>query len=510
MLICILVAGCLGLYDKALAVPAFPGAQGFGSETRHARGRKVFHVTRLDDLDVMQKTKYFKNREDEAKVGCFRWALAAAKEAGGGYIVFDVAGTIALIRSATVPSNTYIAGQSAPGSGIAVTRQPIIVKDASNVIIRHIRCRGDHKLGAGAKAEDAILITGSKRVVLDHVSVSFFQDGAVDIVSSSDITLQWSHFGDAVNSNTRESYHGEPHLVRSGSNRITMHHNYLTHVHSRAPWFTSTNEPGGLVEFSNCVVYNFRKYPSAFDIPDGRGHAVGNYYIPGRNTHGSGNSNAYRGAIIGSNNFTLHVRNNWFISSAKDTPGHDNKGCPGSDQDVCIGHDAHVTGSRPDDTYPEDTIMGKHESIGQSPGKLNYSAERFSDIPLINYTDAEKNINDVIAKFGAWPRDNTDLRLKNELLTRTGMWKLEIPDDQNVYSGEPMIDADRDGMADDWEFRHGGDLDPSGRDLDPDYDNLEVYLEHLHTIHLAQHTKVKVHKILVSGNADHIRRFFKG
>ncbi len=40
----------VALCGTALAVgtglPAFPGAEGFGADTPHARGRQVFHVTR--------------------------------------------------------------------------------------------------------------------------------------------------------------------------------------------------------------------------------------------------------------------------------------------------------------------------------------------------------------------------------------------------------------------------------------------------------------------------------
>ena len=84
-----------------------------------------------------------------------------------------------------------------------------------------------------------------------------------------------------------------------------------------------------------------------------------------------------------------------------------------------------------------------------------------------------------MSRFGAHPRDNTDQRLLNELLTHRGEWKLEMPDDKNVYAGAPQADKDNDGMADDWERQHGGDLAPNGHELHQDYDNLEVYLQQL-------------------------------
>ncbi|MCG8552015.1 MAG: hypothetical protein MI799_16570 [Desulfobacterales bacterium] len=423
--------------------------------------------------------------------------MAAAREAGGGYIVFDVAGTIELIRPAEVFSNTYIAGHSAPGRGIAITREPILIRNANDILIRNIRCRGDYELGRSVKGQDAILIIKSQRVILDHVSVSFFQDGAVDIVESRYITLQWSHFGDAVNSGTWEAYHGEPHLIRTNSNFITMHHNYYTHTHSRTPWFHESSTRGGMIEFSNNVVYNFRKYPSAFDVVNGQGNAVGNYYIPGTNTHGD-HGIPKRGAIIGSHNFTLFAMDNRFIHSSESTPGHDDQNCKGSDHDTCRGNDQRVTGSRPDNSYPEDAIMSYKGKLGQSHGHLNFTDSRFESIPKVTYLDAEKNMDEVISKFGALPRDNTDLRLQKELLTRTGSWKLEKPLDNNDYSGTPNKDTDRDGMADEWENQNGGNLKPNGRDLSPDYDNIEIYLQDLHNTLRNNASAVNAHTI-VSG-----------
>ncbi|PIE61826.1 MAG: hypothetical protein CSA29_01395 [Desulfobacterales bacterium] len=505
----LIIIAVINTSNIAFALPSFSGAEGFGTNSIHARGKNVFHVTRLDDLNVEQKTKYFSMKSVENKIGCFRWALAAAKEAGGGYIVFDLPGTIKLVRPAKVPSHTYIAGQSAPGSGISITREPIMIKDVEDVIVRHIRCRGDYDKGKKIKGKDAILIQNSERVIIDHVSISFFQDGAVDIVQSKYITLQWSHFGDAVNSMTSEPYHGEPHLVRTDSNFISMHHNYYTHIHSRAPWFTESNTNGGLVEFSNNVVYNFRKYPSAFDIPNGFGNAIGNYYIPGSNTHGDHGTNV-RGPITGMNNFTIHVRDNLSIHSSVDTPGHNDKGCPGSDHDLCKGQKQYVTGSRPDNTYPEESIMGKSNQIGPTPGILNYSANRIPNIPEISYIPAEKNIDEVISKFGAWPRDCTDLRLVNELLTRTGTWKLEKPIDDNEIISEEILDQDKDGMDDRWEQTKCGDCDPNSQNLVPGYDNIEVYLQERHLSLLETAPAINAHKILSSHPLPHRKNIEKG
>lgn len=456
----------LGTPSPSAAIPAFPGAEGFGSETVHARGKQVFKVTRLDDLDMGQQTVYFENND---KVGCFRWALAAAEENGGGTIIFDVAGTINLIRDANIPSNTYVAGQSAPGTGIAIEGAAVVVV-GQDVLVRNMRYRGNAPRGADAFRVNS----GAENVVLDHLSISFFRDGAVDIVGAKDITIQWSHMGDAVDSLTNEPYHCEPNLIRTDADRISIHHNYYTHTHSRTPLLQSSSATNGLIEFSNNILYNYRKYPSQFSAQNGKGNGVGNFYVPGRFTHGD--SNSPRNAMNGSNNFTIYVRDNIALSSFSDAPGHDDSGCPGSDQDVCRGNDQPVTGCRPNSSHPETDIMGVSGSLGPSPGVFNSSPTRFTEIPDITYLPVVENVGKVLSIFGSLPRDNTDTRLLNEILTHTGEWKLAAPDDNNSYAGTAETDLDDDGMPDNWEQNNGGDLHPNGHELHSIYDNLEIYL----------------------------------
>jgi hypothetical protein len=98
-------------------VPAFPGAEGYGSVTRGGRGGKVIAVTNLNPSGP--------------------GSLQAACEAEGPRIVvFKAAGTIHGDVRIT-KDHISIAGQTAPGDGITIKGNLGI--DASDVVVRYLR-----------------------------------------------------------------------------------------------------------------------------------------------------------------------------------------------------------------------------------------------------------------------------------------------------------------------------------------------------------------------------------
>ncbi|MEZ4656463.1 MAG: hypothetical protein R2911_02720 [Caldilineaceae bacterium] len=113
MLCTLILTGCLGSVAPAKQgvvqqatipwpAPAFPGAEGYGAHAIGGRGGKIIEVTTLADSGP----------------GSLRAAIEAA---GQRIIVFRIAVTIEL-STPLVIENPYItiAGQSAPGGGIAL------------------------------------------------------------------------------------------------------------------------------------------------------------------------------------------------------------------------------------------------------------------------------------------------------------------------------------------------------------------------------------------------------
>ncbi|HMB91260.1 MAG TPA: hypothetical protein VKP65_10460, partial [Rhodothermales bacterium] len=115
-----------GAQEAEPALPAFPGAEGFGAYTVGGRGGAVHLVTTLADYGV----------EEEPIAGSLRAAVDAE---GPRTVVFRVAGYIALKRTLNI-RNPYLtlAGQSAPGEGVTLKNYGIEVY-APEVILRYLR-----------------------------------------------------------------------------------------------------------------------------------------------------------------------------------------------------------------------------------------------------------------------------------------------------------------------------------------------------------------------------------
>lgn len=249
--------------------PAFPGAEGFGRYTTGGRGGKVYCVTNLNDSGE----------------GSLRWALS---QPGPRTIVFNVDGTIHLESELGIPSNTTIAGQTAPGMGICVADYPFSVK-GSNVIVRYMRIRLGNKnvLKDGADGWDGFGGFDQRDIIIDHCSVSWSIDECLSVYGNVNTTVQWCIAAQSlVNSGHSKGNHGYGCIW--GGSGASFHHNLLAHHTSRVPRLGGrpTTQKDERVDMRNNVFYNWGGEGS-YGYEGMNVNIVNNYYKPGPGTKAS-------------------------------------------------------------------------------------------------------------------------------------------------------------------------------------------------------------------------------
>jgi len=156
-------------------------------------------------------------------------SLRAGAEASGPlWITFDLSGDITLSSPIDMASDKTIDGR---GQYIRLFDAGIdIVNGTHNVIIENII----FKQGNANKTEDALRLKQDAHTVwIDHVSLSDYPDGLLDITrGSTDITVSWCKFSNhnkvmLIGANT--SHTGDSVI------RVTLHHNWFKQTTQRHP-----------------------------------------------------------------------------------------------------------------------------------------------------------------------------------------------------------------------------------------------------------------------------------
>jgi hypothetical protein len=412
---------------------AFPTAEGAGQHALGGRGGQVLKVTTLADDGP----------------GSLR---AAVEAKGPRTIIFEIGGTIRLTKPLRIREGRItIAGQTAPGGGITLRDQPLIVA-ADDVVVRFIRSRLGDESGVQT---DAIDVVAGRRIILDHVSASWSVDETLSVgapykppeAGVYDVTVQWSVIAESLNRSAHDKgAHGYGSLLRGGyGSKFSFHHNLWANHRARMPRPGNYNGPdvdptGPVFEFRSNVFYNWAGEASGYNV-DKAARAtyafIDNAYLPGPDSKGR-------------------------LAFKEDAPGAR----------------AWFAGNAMDGIIPADpwTLVG-----GSPPAGYRLAAA--PEVGCGTADPAGSATARVLGAAGASrPRDPVDARIVAGVKARAG----RIIDSQADVGGWPALapgrprrDSEGDGMPDAWERRRGLDprRDDAAADRDGDgYTNIEDWL----------------------------------
>ena len=418
---------------------AFPTAEGFGAAAKGGRGGQVIFVTSTA----------------ESGEGSLRACIDAA---GPRTCVFRLSGTITLEKTSLVVRNPYltIAGETAPGEGIAIRNgprqtRPSLEITSHDVIVRHIRLRpGPHEIETCCSGALGIYGKDARDVIIDHVSASWGSDETIDSENASYVTFQWGFVTEPLLNGGPGKDNRARNMLLTKGGYISVHHNLFALGKFRNPQF-QMSEPGAVADVVNNVLYSpVWDYVISFSDrwTPVRANVVGNYKIEGKKEKDDHLVHLF---ADGGKGFSIFIAENI------------------------------------DETYYPEATAAEGEWIDESMRGFMVS-EPFA-AASIRTTSAFQAYEDVLVGAGATrpARDAVDLRMVDAVRTRSGALLKTHPEAvggwPSLASSPPPADEDLDGMADAWERSVGlapNDSSDGLGDLDGDgWTNFEEYLHEL-------------------------------
>lgn len=470
--------------SSARSMLAFPSAEGFGKYTTGGRGGKVVTVTSL---------------ADDNTPGTLRWAFQQYK-GEPITITFAVSGNIQLASELRVNRSDFtIAGQTAPGQGILISRNKVNFGGSQNFIVRNVRFRiGQKNMAGEILAENACGAENCSNFIFDHCVFGWSVEENMNTADSHFLTVQHSIVHEGLY-NAGHSKGARGYGCQWGGSPATYHHNLLAHNNSRSPRFNGARGDDNVVfmEYANNVNYNYGsrggcyggENTAAVSSYDGLNSAhecnfMNNYYKPGANSSKSelwfvNSSYAREGA-------TSWGPAKWYVN------GNVAENFPAETADNWKGMNAEhysLSQIRADQRIVTATPWYKHSAAGATGA---YVPERY----MLNITH---NANDafeyVVEHAGTVNRDKVEQRIAMEVKNGSTTYGASLGSNRGIIDKETdaegfydypsdytvPADSDKDGMPDAWETQNG--LDPNVADnnrLNADgYTALEVYLASL-------------------------------
>ncbi|HWV71654.1 MAG TPA: hypothetical protein VN040_08065 [Pseudosphingobacterium sp.] len=453
-------------------IPAFPGAEGGGAFSFGGRGGKVYVVTSLADSGP----------------GTFR---EACEQGGARMVVFNVAGIIQLKSPISIRAPYItIAGQTAPGDGVCIAGESVLI-DTHDVVIRYMRFRR----GATdvTRRDDALGGNGIGNIIIDHVSASWGLDENMSMyrhvynrgnslkqekLPTVNVTIQNSIFSEAL-----DRYNHAFGSTIGGLNSTFMRNLWASNI-SRNPSVGMYGDFG----FVNNVVFNW--WNRSADGGDHRSlyNFINNYYKPGPITpadepighrilkpegnRAENHHDEYGKAYVAGN----VVEGNERVTSNNWDGGVQIEDMPDAGK--------FTSKIRVDKPFP----MAKIAMMSAQEAYRYVLKNVGANLPKRDAVD-ERIVKQVETGKIFYNKEADKIDVASPYIKRRlpkDSYKLGIivhPDQVGgypIYKGTPYKDSDQDGMPDDWETAHG--LDPQNAhdaltDRDQDgYTNIEEFI----------------------------------
>jgi len=405
LLICL-----IGYCQLMTAQNMYPGAEGFGSQSRGAyAGEQLPQVIKVTNLN-------------DAGPGSLR---AAVNRQYPRIIVFEISGVIELERDLRLYSPyIHIAGQTAPYPGITLKNFSLGVS-THDVLVQGMKIRP----GTSSEEQiDGINIADDPKklynIVIDHCSISWALDENIGILNGGDgITVS-----NCIISEGLSYMNHSMGLLAMDTKRVSVFKNLFIHNADRNPLVIGDCEEALI---ANNLIYNCDTHALYLGFRGEKGIAVnvafmGNLYFPGQ-----------------------HNRNEYILSINKDFH---------KDGRVFLAHNK-TSGFEMSNQWGNKMIF--------NPGNKNVKVDsNLVSMPSFSLIPINKLKAYIIINCGAQAdhRDSVDLRLIQELKKQTGKrirvpkevggWPkisnyrvLELP--ENIH-----VDADADGFTNIQEWLH--------------------------------------------------------
>lgn len=423
---------------------AFPTAHGFGRNATGGRGGSVYKVTNTNSTGA----------------GSFRQGYDV--NSGARTIIFEVSGNIPYDGIMFAPNdNITIAGQTAPGQGVAIYAEDNpggISAEMNHAIYRHIRFRGSN--GARSNLRIYAASKNISNIMIDHCSFSWAANGG------DEMNIEVSGFGSYTATNVTLQY-----SINGNANKPFLIYKNGYQVSALRNWMGLSNARGIRSNYPDDISSTVLTFEESNNIL--HGWSGGSPIAPSLGTKFTAFNNLYTAS--GSITPTYHDEIIWGESDGTGTTantyaaisGNINEYSPGDIYGNISGTYVHTT------PYVSTDYVGDH---------------------LLDAADLETDLVDYLGARWYDGRDSKDALNLSQFASRTGTVAI-TGTRPTLTGGTYPTDTDDDGMSDAFEDLHGLDKNDASDRNDTKlnwtfsglanvvntagYTNLEMYLNYL-------------------------------